>query len=79
MRGEIDLDEDGYAAGLATGKLIQDTQTAIETNANDLYSAGRPETLAAYLDPSLIPLVEAILYPGLRQLGWDGRDYLNNR
>lgn len=43
------------------------------------YPVCRPETLAAYLDPSLIPLVEAILYPGLRQLGWDGRDYLNNR
>jgi len=42
------------------------------------YPRCRVDTLAEYLDPMLIPLIEEILYPGLRRLGWNGHDARNN-
>lgn len=42
------------------------------------YPRCRVNTLAEYLDPVLVPLIEEILYPGLRRLGWNGQDARNN-
>lgn len=47
FRSELDLDEDGYVAGLKATKVAGDTQAAIELDANSLYTDGRAETLAA--------------------------------
>lgn len=49
LRSSIDLDEDGYATGLRSAKTASDTQSAIEIEANSLYTAGTPEQLATAL------------------------------
>lgn len=49
LRSRLDLDEDGYATGLRSVKTATDAQSAIDIEANTLYTSGTPEQLGEAL------------------------------